>query len=429
MDDIKYKSDILDIESEVLPCKSRDSFESFVPNAVMRNSYELISLKKNEMLLFFSSNEKYPVRNSDKEYPVQKPKPVIFSVVNPPFDTLKIRLQRCPYNRSNSFLLSVPTTARASAEIDAHIRHSFRLSYAIFKSLAPCLSIKPNEKFLCCYGSFTHDFSTCTFEAQILRLDPLISQGVHGFIYEFRQMTVGCRKAFSHLLQIMGVSLKEAGCTERYGNGCMIYPEGINEQIDVLSMMYAPEFDNTLMITKTNWPVVLDSFEVDRLVERLTEGSTQSRLWTFRFLAKCSSENIDNRKELEENTKLSKAVCRVLRLVYDPQDYFNALKLIEYGVVNPEGLVTAVGKSIKVYSGTCGGRKGVFSSSIVNAAIGAIHALVCAMPVLQREKVLRTVERVLNGEVREEVVEAIQDMRKTLGIEVSHFKMELSVIV
>jgi len=145
-------------------------------------------------------------------------------------------------------------------------------------------------------------------------------------------------------------------------------------------------------------------------------------------LAKCCSENIDIREELEDNTKLNKAVCRVLKFANDPQDYFNALKLIEYGVVDLEGLVTAVGKSIKVYSETCG-RKGVCSSAIVNAAIGAIHALVCAMPGWQREEVLRTAERGLHGEVREEVIQAIQDMQKTLGIEVSNFKMELSVTV
>jgi len=194
-------------------------------------------------------------------------------------------------------------------------------------------------------------------------------------------------------------------------------------------MMYAPEFDNTQMIPQKNQRVVLDSFEVDRLIERLAEGSSQSGQETFRFMAKCCSENIDNREELEENPKLAKAVCRVLRFANDPQDYFNALKLIEWGVVNPEGLVSAVGKSIKVYSGTCGGSKGVCSSAIVNAAIGAIHTLVCAMPAWQREEVLHTVERELHGEVREEVIQAIQDMRKTLGIEVSNFKMELSVTV
>ena len=65
----------------------------------------------------------------------------------------------------------------------------------------------------------------------------------------------------------------------------------------------------------------------------------------------------------------------------------------------------------------------------MNAAIGALHALVCAMPGWQREEALRTVERGLHGEVQEKVIQAIQDMRKTLGIEVSNFKMEVSVTV
>merc|ERR1719233_1721492 len=117
MNDFKYTSDRQDIEPEAL-CKRRDSFEKSVPTGVMRNLNKLISVRKNEVRPFFSSNDSYPVKMANKEYPLQKPKQVIFSVVAPPFDTLKIRLQRCPYNRSNSFLLTVPSTTLKSAELD-----------------------------------------------------------------------------------------------------------------------------------------------------------------------------------------------------------------------------------------------------------------------------------------------------------------------
>jgi hypothetical protein len=73
--------------------------------------------------------------------------------------------------------------------------------------------------------------------------------------------------------------------------------------------------------------------------------------------------------------------------------------------------------------------KGVFSSAIVNAAIGAIHKLVCAMPKAQRKMILSTVEGGLQEIVNGEVIQAICDMHISSRTEVSSLNTQLSVYV
>jgi len=222
--------DGVSIECEVLPCKRRKSFEIFVSNEFVGRSRVPYSLEKNKSLIC----------SFNKDCSVVQPNQITLRVPKPRFGELKIGIQTFPYNGSNVLLLTIPSIALKSEQKDAHIRQSFHVSYEIFLSMGSCLSIKPSKKSLRCKGSFTYDFSTCIFEANILRLDPAISQGRRGFIYEFRRMSRCGKIAFSQLVQSMGMSLKIAGCVERYGNGCEIYASEINEYAVFPSMPSLP---------------------------------------------------------------------------------------------------------------------------------------------------------------------------------------------
>jgi len=408
-------SDSVDIKHEELTSKRRKPFESFVSNDVVGRSIMSCALEKNKSFIC----------SCKKDYSLVKPSQITLRVPKPRFGGLKIGMQMFPYDRSNVLLLTIPNQALKSEQVDAHIRQSYKISYGIFLSMGPCMSIKPSLKSLCCKGSFTYDFSTCKFEAKILRLDPAISQEHRGFIYEFSRMSLGGKIAFSQLVQSMGVSLKRAGCVERYGNGCKIFASGINEHDVFPSMPSLPIVE----LRQKSWRVHLEPSEVNRLVDSLMLGGYKSRKENLRFLAKLSAESLDNREALKGNTNLLKAVVYELKFVSDPQNYYNALKLIEYGVVSPQNSAISVGRSLQVYSENCAGGKDIFSSAIANAAIAAIHKLVCTMPKVQREKVLSTLEKGLQGIVNEKVIQAVGDMHKTSGNEVSNIKTQLSVYV
>lgn len=105
-----------------------------------------------------------------------------------------------------------------------------------------------------------------------------------------------------------------------------------------------------------------------------------------------------------ENSELGEAVLWELNNRSQASTCYNALKLIELGVVTSKGAFAAVARILVVFSGLKpSGYKQMRSQLIENTALGAMKTLTLAMGEKEMKEVRRTIERDLFGKLGEEL--------------------------
>jgi len=239
-----------------------------------------------------------------------------------------------PYNKMQVIKLEKPEGLDVSG-CDKYIRETFGISYGVLQDMAPAVTFKPNNKALKCRGSFTQDFSTCRFEAQVWRVQASHSEQENIYILEFRQKTLSGRDAFEYLISKMAAALKEAGRAKVYGNGMEIIPLGLNSIPDDLGEFAMPSFGGMGSCTSIScennnkgFPINLENGDLlNSWCEIIAERKWPAYEETLRTLARCCCDG-DNKKVIAEHPDLQKALIKDLQLEMDATSCQNNLTVL-----------------------------------------------------------------------------------------------------
>jgi len=241
---------------------------------------------------------------------------------------------KSPYNKMQVITLEKPEGLDVSG-CDKYIRETFGISYGVLQDMAPAVTFKPNAKALKCRGSFTQDFCTCRFEAQVWRVEASRTEEENIYILEFRQKTLGGRDAFEYLISKMAAALKEAGRAKVYGNGMEIIPLGQNSIPDDLGELAMPSFggmgSHTSISCENNnkgFPINLENGDLlNSWCEIIAERKWPAYEETLRTLARCCCDG-DNKKVIAEHPDLQKALIKDLQLEMDATSCQNNLTVL-----------------------------------------------------------------------------------------------------
>lgn len=231
------------------------------------------------------------------------------------------------------------------------------------------LNFQPSMKELRCQGYFTNDFDTCSFIAQIYRVNQSLEVGDESTEYiicELRRTSINGRESFDLLLNTVAFGLKKAGHAEKYANGFKIYPPLSFETGDSLKTEWSSDNCSIRLCTESS----------KRMISRLTQGTFPQYSETLRLLAKCCATSRGNCAVLSKSHELSEVVIKELRTPHAAGTCLNALKLIEIGVVAHKEALSGIANTILVYcTNKPTGFRGLRSLAIENAALGSIRAL------------------------------------------------------
>jgi len=241
---------------------------------------------------------------------------------------------KSPYNKMQVITLEKPEGLDVSG-CDKYIRETFGISYGVLQDMAPAVTFKPNAKALKCRGSFTQDFCTCRFEAQVWRVQASRTEEENIYILEFRQKTLSGRDAFEYLISKMAAALKEAGRAKVYGNGMEIIPLGLNSIPDDLGELAMPSFggmgSHTSISCENNnkgFPINLENGDLlNSWCEIIAERKWPAYEETLRTLARCCCDG-DNKKVIAEHPDLQKALIKDLQLEMDATSCQNNLTVL-----------------------------------------------------------------------------------------------------
>lgn len=260
----------------------------------------------------------------------------------------------------------------------------------------PDLTFQPSMKELRCQGYFTNDFDTCSFIAQIHRVQPQLAATDESteYICELRRTSVNGRDSFDLILNKVAVSLKKAGHAEKYANGFQIYPQLSDETSDFRKIEWSSE----------NCPIRLSTDSSRRLISLITKRTYPQYCETLRLLAKCSAASRGNRAVLSKSHELSEVVIKELRTPHEPGACLNALKLIELGVVAHNEALSCIANTMLVYCAKKPkGFKGLRSQAIENAALGSMRVVSKTMTKNEKREAIVMINCCLLGKLRDEL--------------------------
>jgi len=272
---------------------------------------------------------------------------------------------KSPYNKTQVIILEKPD-GLSEDECKKYIRETFGISYGVLQDMAPAVTFKPNAKDLKCKGSFTQDFCSCRFEAQIWRVDAAFVGEENVHIFEFRRKSLSGKDAFEYLIRKMGAALKEAGRARLYGNGVEICPPAEDMIPDDLGDLAMPSFGGMgshTSISQGNsdggFPITLENEEqMDRWCKIIAERQWPAYEETLRLLARCCCDT-ENKKILAEHLDLQKVLIKELQLGSDATNCHNVLTIMfailevassEQSIVE-DGILLAVVEALMTHSG------------------------------------------------------------------------------
>lgn len=328
---------------------------------------------------------------------------------------------KSPYTPGNAFWLRVPEATAADGVVYA--RETMKEMYEMFQLMAPALSFSPSLKKMRCKGSYTQSYSSCTWETQIWRVDPSVARSKNPkneYIFQCRRKSMGGREAFSRLVLLIGVFLKDNGRASKYANGCWIFPpiapivdlgnlgmQGIRSSLDDFSMI---PLGDSRSLKYSEFPINLDEDCVERMAVDITECRYPQCHENMALLAQCAVD-IGNREVLQESSELKEAVHQELMKSTQLSTCVNALILMDHGVASPkEGLIAAA-RSLMVHSGYKGsGWKGLRSRAVECKALRVMSKFASQVG-KEREKMLLEIENDIRGKVSDEAFRKVQDIR------------------
>jgi len=344
--------------------------------------------------------------------------------VIPSTKNMPLRVLLFPYSPGTAFWLEIGETA-TKVQSEIFTRKTMTEVYKKFQTMAPALTFKPSSRDLKCKGSYTHSYSSCTWEAQIWRVDPDVARSKspkNEFIFECRRKSKGGQEAFMSLVFIIGAFLKELGRAKFFANGCEIFGPispvenlgklaipGLGSSLDDLSMI--PMSDpRSSMVLDMDCPITLDTDCVAQMTEGIAERRHPQCSENMAILAQCVV-NIKNREVLHKSDELGKAIQKELMKGTDLTTCINALTLIEHAAISPKEALPAVAQSLMVHSGyKDSGYKGIRSRAVESTALRVMAKLACNIGE-DREKTLLEIENKLRGKLVDEVFNKVQDIR------------------
>jgi len=333
-------------------------------------------------------------------------------IVIPPLQEMPISDLKSPYIKPQVILIDTPGFADADG-CNKYVRESFGIFYDILQDMAPAVTFKPNNKALKCKGSFTQDFCTCRFEAQVWRVDASLVEEENVYIFEFRQKTLSGRDAFEYLIRHMGAALKDAGRAKVYGDGMEILPPGWNPIPDDLGELAMPSFagmgSHTSVSCRNNkagFPIALDRDLMNSWCDIIVERQWPSYEETLRTLARCCCDD-DNKKVMAEHSDLQKALINDLQLETDSTNCHNILTILNAILeeassdecVIEDGILLAVAETFMTHTGLKqqrGASKVSRSVSLGRVAL-KILLILSEKPKQYNQKQVRDVLKVLEG--------------------------------
>jgi len=292
------------------------------------------------------------------------------------------------YHTGNSILLKIPD------EIDkcTFAGNAYMVLHKVCKSLEPEMTYQRISNELGCRGYFTHDYETCAFEAHIWQVDSsfAINPELLEYICELRRKSCGGRDAFDKLRDAVAVGLKSAGYADNWANGFAIDSE-FRTDYDGLNDTYS---------SSEEYPVSLSSDSARLLCSYLVNRRHPQYRRTFRLLVRFCAGSKHNCRVLEQSKELWKAVYEEVSKGSDVCICLNALRLIEMCGIAPKDISSAIVQSLLLYCGKHPlGYEGMRCRALENAIVGALNVLVGKMQVIERERVIRTVENRLRGKL------------------------------
>jgi len=339
----------------------------------------------------------------------------------PDLKEIPLSRRNCPYTPGSAFWLRVPDGTVADGVVYAR-ETMMEVYQKLYSSMAPALSFSPSFKKLKCKGSFTQNYSSCTWETQIWLVDPSVARSKcpkNEYIFECRRTSQDGLEAFTRLVQLIGIFLKEHGRAKMYASGCEIFPPvapikdlgsfampGIGSPLSHLSMM--PMSDS-----RSSHPVTLNEDCVERMTVGIVERRHPECPETLALLAQCAVDK-DNLDVLQESAELREAVQEELMKTTELSTCFNALTLLEYGVASPKGGLRAAARSLVVHSGYKGSDfEGPRSRAVEFKALRVMRRLASQLGE-DREKTLLEIESDIRGKLYDEVFSKVQDIRTGL---------------
>jgi len=389
----------------------------------------------------------YPVDNIQTDVPMKapssgtRPKPKnktsnqteTTSTPIPQVELLVIPTLNNPFKKAQA--ISILTGQGTEAERKSRACNAWKHVAAIFDSLKPFVTFKPNPKKMKCKGSYTTPdrLSTTTFEAQVWKVDKSISgQQDPVYILEFRNKSLEGREAFRDLIRTTAGELKSVGVAKYYGNGIEIYtkaeaapPVVVNDEFAMPSFGGAlgmPSFSSMKrnqqqQPSQRKGPISLNQSQLDIWAKILKEQKFPTCVETLKLIAQCC-QNDHNLKLLAKREEVLAAVCSELQSAIAPSACLNALtiahrvlaesrdaftKLIEHG------LMSAVAYSLKMHSGThkVGQVKVTRSAMIEETALNVLDTLREGVQQLNEQisqevqKTLRVLSEDLSGKMKD----------------------------
>jgi len=339
----------------------------------------------------------------------------------PNLQEMPLSCLKYPYTPGTAFWLRVPEATAADGVVYA--RETMKEVYQMFQLMAPALSFSPSIKKMKCKGSYTQNYSSCIWETQIWRVHPSVARSKkpkNEYIFECRRKSKGGRDAFSRLVGLIGMFLKDNGRASKYANGCWIFPpvapivdmgnlgmRGIGSPLDDFLMM---PIGNSHSLESSEYPINLDKDCVERMAVDISEGRYPQCHENMALLAQCAVDP-ENLEVMQESSELKEAVHQELMKSTQLSTCVNALILMDHGVASPkEGLIAAA-RSLMVHSGYKGsGLKGLRSRAVEYKALHVMSKLASQLG-KEREKMLLEIENDIRGKVSHEAFRKVQDIR------------------
>jgi len=293
------------------------------------------------------------------------------------------------YHTGNSILLKLPE------KIDActFSRNAYMVLHKVCKSLEPEMTYHRINNELGCRGYFTHDYETCAFEAHIWQVDSsfALNPELLEYICELRRKSCGGRDVFDRLRDAVAHGLKCAGYADNWANGFAIDSE------------FPTDYDGLNDCSSyEKYPVSLSSDSARLLCSYLVNRRHPQYRRTFRLLVRFCAGSKHNCRVLEQSKELWKAVYEEVSKGSDVCICLNAMRLIEMCGIAPKDISSAIVQRLLLYCGKHSlGYEGMRCQALENAIVGAMKVLVGKMQVIEREKVIRSVENRLRGKCNE----------------------------
>jgi hypothetical protein len=293
--------------------------------------------------------------------------------------------------------LHCPANAlRLTGSSSESARDALRNMYTVFQAWEPNLTYQPCMNDYKCRGYYTHNFDTCSFVAQIWRLDQSLELDEESkeYLCEMRRTSSCGRQSFDFLLNCLAIGLKKVGFAKKYDNGYEIVPPVSFEFGDCSSTG----------LSSDDYKIELSADCANKLISRAAKPIYHQYCSTLRLLVKLSNDDISNYEVLMKSEELSRILFNELNNGSNASTCLNALNLIKSGTSAPREAFGAIARIMLRYcSLKPRGYRGLRSQKIENAALGALKVLGQRMKKKKRKEALIIIRDVLYRELSGEL--------------------------